>query len=89
MKKKIVAIVLASLMLFSMTGCQSVARNFGGTVETNLPKGQKLVNVTWKENSLWYLTKPMTKEDSAETYEFIQDSNFGIIEGKVIIHEVK
>lgn len=35
-----------------------------------LPANQKLVMITWKDDSLWYLTKPMTEEDVAETYTF-------------------
>ena len=47
----------------------------------------KLEEITWKEDSLWYLTKPMTDEDIIETHTFQQQSNFGVFEGTVIIIE--
>lgn len=76
-------------MLVSLTGCQWGARKFGGDYTHELPKGEKLVNVTWKEDSLWYLTEPMDKDDIAETYKFQADSVFGIFEGTVTIKESK
>ena len=45
--------------------------------------------ITWKDNSLWYLTRPMTNEDIAETHTFQQQSNFGVFEGTVTIIESK
>lgn len=89
MKKLIIAgMVFLSL---SLTGCDNYsAKQFGGTMTVELPKGQKLVNATWKNDAdLWYLTKPMTEKDVAETYEFIEDSTLGIAEGKVIFKESK
>lgn len=65
------------------------AKNFGGQAELNLPKGQKLVNVTWKEDDLWYLTRPMTQTDSAVSYTFHEKSSWGTLEGTYTIHETK
>ncbi|MDF2534009.1 MAG: hypothetical protein K0R18_166 [Bacillales bacterium] len=88
-KKIIVLIILANLAIGALVGCNSVAKKMGGTINVDLPKGQKLVNVTWKDANLWYLTKQMKDGDIAETYEFKEDSNFGIVEGKVIFKESK
>jgi hypothetical protein len=55
----------------------------------DLPSGQKLVIVTWKDDNLWVLTKPMTEKDVAETYTFQEESSFGILEGTYIITEKK
>jgi hypothetical protein len=66
-----------------------MARKFGGNSELILPENQKLVTITWKETELWYLTKPMKVTDTAETYIFMENSNFGILEGSVTIIEVK
>lgn len=65
------------------------AKVWGGTMKVELSAGQKLVDVTWKENSLWYMTKPMNETDVAERYEFVENSNWGVVEGKVIFIETK
>lgn len=91
MKKKILSIlVLGVVAVTSLVGCgQYGAKEFGGSYTVNLPKGQKLSEVTWKESDLWYLTKPMTEKDVAETYQFKEDSTFGVMEGTVTIIESK
>lgn len=90
MKKKLLGILgLCVLTVTTMTGCQSVARNFGGDITLVLPPNTKLEEITWKEDSLWYLTKPMKEEDIAETHTFQQSSEFGIFEGTVTIIESK
>ena len=83
--------LLFALMVMSITSCtdQQMAKQYGGTETITLPENQKLVNATWKENNLWYLTKDMSETDSAETYTFHEQSNFGVWEGTVIIKEVK
>lgn len=89
MKKIFILIATMFLATTILSGCNSISRNFGGSTTINLPKGEKLVNVTWKEDSIWYLTKPMTSGDVAETYKFHEDSNFGVMEGTVIVKESK
>lgn len=71
----------------SLTGCQSVARSMGGDITIELDPGEKLEEITWKDDSLWYLTRPMRPNEKAETHVFEQSSNFGIIEGSVTIIE--
>lgn len=87
--KKIVPIIMAIALAISLTGCQSVAKNFGGTTYVDIPKGNKLLEVTWKDDSLWYLYRPMREDESAEEYVFQQQSNLGVIEGKVILKEAE
>ncbi len=65
------------------------AKSFGGKAEITLPANQKLINATWKDDNLWYLTRPMTEVDSAVTYTFQSESSFGIMEGTYIIRERK
>ena len=66
---------------------------YGGSVldrmTVNLEPNQKLEEVTWKDNSLWYLTRPMTDEDVAETHSFQQQTDLGVFEGTVTIVESK
>lgn len=85
--KKIIPIVL--LLLASSCTQNQRAKNYGGIAEIELEKGQKLVDVTWKDTDIWYLTKPMTSKDSAETYMFQEESTYGLIQGKVIFIESK
>ena len=87
--KKIFAGILAVFLATGLTGCdQFVAKNFGGDYTVKL-HGEKLVNITWKDNQLWYLTRPMKEEDEAETYKLQEDSQYGLMEGTVTIIEHK
>ena len=89
MKKKILAVVLGLTLCFGMTGSQSVTKDFGGSTTIELEPNQKLEEITWKDDSLWYLTRPMTDDDIVETHTFQQSSNFGVFEGTVTIIEKK
>ena len=88
MKKIIVAITVLSLTL-GMAGCQSSTRNCGGNTTLELEPNQMLEDITWKDVSLWYLTRPMTDDDIAETHTFQESSNFGVFEGSVTVVETK
>lgn len=85
--KRSILIAIATLLTIGVTGCQSVTKRFGGTTTINLEPNQKLEEITWKDNSLWYLTRPMTENDIAEVHTFQQSSNSGVFEGKVIVVE--
>lgn len=93
MKKNIlwIALVLSIVaLILSTTGCaQEMAKSLGGTTTLELEPNQKLEMITWKESDLWYLTKPMTDDDVAETHTFKQSSNTGIFEGMVVVIEKK
>ena len=88
MKKTIVLIAVMMMTLVSCTE-NSRVKNFGGQGTINLPQGRKLVNVTWKETEIWYLTRPMDSSDVAETYRFQEQSSWGMIEGVYNIVESK
>ena len=87
MKKLFLAIVMGVMV----TSCTENARvkQWGGEGNINLPKGRKLVNVTWKENQVWYLTRPMNSNDVVETYQFQEESSWGVMEGTYNIIETK
>jgi hypothetical protein len=87
MKKVILAIMLG-VMVTSCTENNRV-KNWGGKGIINIPKGRKLVNVTWKETDVWYLTRPMNSTDVAETYQFHEESSWGMVEGTYNIVETK
>ena len=66
-----------------------MARNYGGDITLKLEPNRKLENITWKEDSLWYLTRPMNENEQAITYTFEQSSEFGVFEGTVTVIESK
>lgn len=84
-------LLLLAAILACTLGCteNQRAKSFGGTATEKLPANQKLVNLTWKDASLWILTKPMKKDDVAETYTFQEQSSYGMVQGTVIIVETK
>lgn len=88
MKKKVLFLLTVFLML-SISGCQSVTKSFGGSMTLKLEPGVKLEEITWKEDSLWYLTRPMRDGEEPETHTFQQSSEFGIFEGTVTVVESK
>lgn len=47
------------------------------TADVDLPRGQKLVVVTWKGENLWYLTRDMRRGEQPESYTFWESSSFG------------
>lgn len=89
--KKLLIILIILIGFTLLIGCTQNERvkSFGGTGTLELDKGQKLVNVTWKETELWVLTKKMNENDVAETYTFKEHSNFGMLQGTYIIKESK
>lgn len=88
MKKKtlmfgILAVIIGSIM----TGCQGAAKSFGGSITLQLDPGLKLEEITWKDDSLWYLTRPMREDEVPETHTFQQSSEWGVFEGTVTVIE--
>ena len=82
-------ILYAVILLLFITGCtqNERAKTWGGTARVELPAGKKLLEATWKETELWYLVRDRREGEPIETYEFIEESSFGMIEGKVIFIE--
>jgi len=85
--KKLIISISAVALLASCTPNQR-ARNWGGIETIDLATVARLVNVTWKGNespSLWVLTKQDTTVPA--TYVFTERSNYGILDGQIIIVE--
>ena len=79
------SVMVAVLML---TSCENlVTRNFGGSQTIELEKGQRLVEITFKDNDLWILTEPMDSDYVPKTKTFYEDSNLGVMQGKITIVE--
>lgn len=90
MKSSITLLVLVVLVLLG-SGCteNQRAKSFGGTMNVKLSCGRKLVVATWKEENLWYATRLMRPDENPETTELVEDSSFGVVEGKVIFVECR
>jgi len=84
--KKLFVLILASLVL---SGCteQQRAKGWGGDSHIQLPKGEKMVVVTWKGTDLWFMTRPLKKGEELETYKFRESSSWGVMEGTITIRE--
>lgn len=90
MKKKLLSILLVGVIISTiLVGCQGAARDWGGSMTIELEPNEKLELITWKEDSLWYLTRPMREDEEAETHVYKQSSEFGVFEGTVTIVETK
>jgi hypothetical protein len=84
--KKLLFIGL-SLILFSCTE-NEMARNYGGTQTINLSPNKELINITFKgEQDLWILTRNRRPGESIDTFYFHEKSNYGLMEGTIIINE--
>ena len=84
--KRIIYLLVAAVAI-CLTGCNEIAKNYGGSLTVNLDKDQKLVNCSWKEDSLWILTRPRREGETPETYKYFEKSNMSIVEGSVTIVE--
>lgn len=86
MKKLLLA--LPFMLLFNCTE-QDRVRSFGGKMEIELPKGQKLMSATWKDIDLFYLTEPMDSGYEPKVKTFKESSSFGNFESEVLFKETK
>lgn len=85
----IIISVILTILVVIVTGNNWAARKIGGETEIHLPADKKLINATWKNSSLWMLTRPMKSDEIPEVYDFIESSNLDIFEGTVHIIEHK
>ena len=82
MKKKFILSLIAALAFASCTENQ-MAKQFGGTMKVDLPANTEFVNATWKNDGLWYIHRPRKQGETIDTITMQEDSNFGLVEGKV------
>ncbi len=84
--KKYVFLLFALVAMCSCTQNQ-MARTYGGKMTIELPKGEKLINATWKEANLFYLTEPMEEGYIPKSKKFRESSNFGVWESEITFVE--
>lgn len=83
----LIVLIVAGGILWSCANPQSRARNWGGDIEITLEPGEKLEEATWKDDDLWYMTRPMTEDEEPETHTFKVSTVFGVFEGTVTFVE--
>lgn len=86
--KKFILILIATTCLCSCTE-QIMTREWGGEMTIELPKGQELMMVTWKDDNLFYLTRPMAEDYVPAKKTFKESSAYGIMESTVYFVETR
>ena len=84
--RKIITILILSIFTASCTE-NSRAKTFGGTAKLEVPCNQKVTNITWKGEELWFSTLPMEDIYEPKTHNFREESSFGLIEGNYLLIE--
>jgi prepilin-type N-terminal cleavage/methylation domain-containing protein len=81
--------VIAIVVAIAFQGCNSNigAKYLGGTQVYKLEPGQECFDVTWKGDSLWIAVRPRLEHEKPDKITFMEKSQFGAIQGKVIIIE--
>ena len=81
-------VMILMITVVSFNSCdQIITRSMGGTTKVQLEPGEKLLEVTWKGDNIWYLVEPMDSNYIPKTKVFKESSMFGTLEGKVIFYE--
>lgn len=85
----IAIILLIALIAAAVCGCtkNSRAKNYGGSMTITLPKGQRIVEATWKNSDLWYLTEQMDSDYTPKKKVFKEVSQWGVWEGEITFIE--
>ena len=87
---KTIKVMLLLFILVTITGCeQTVSRHFGGNMTITLNPGERLIEATWKNDDIWYLTEPMDSDYIPKTKVFKESALFGVFNGTVTFIESK
>jgi hypothetical protein len=82
-----VLMLLVGLYWIGSVYHQKWARSGWVSLEVKLPHNQKLITATWKEQSLWYLTRPKRADEPFETHVFQEQSLYGVLQGSITFKE--
>jgi len=81
-------LILISIILISISCTNNNrARNWGGTERIYLPKNERLIGATWKDDDIWYLTEPMPANYIPQIKKLTEKSSFGAYEGTLLFIE--
>ena len=86
MKTKLLTLLAVACLFTSCTENQ-MAKQSSGTMKVDLPPNTEFVNATWKNDELWYIYRPRKEGESVDVITMQEDSNFGLVEGKVQFNE--
>ena len=84
--KKLILMLFVITTLISCTENQR-SKNFGGNMIIDVPKGNKVTNITWKKDELWYSFRPFQEGEIPVTTSFVEKSSWDIWEGTVTFKE--
>jgi len=81
-------LLIILMVVMSIVGCtdNKMARQYGGTETIELPTGQRVMGVTWKETDVWVLTRVDTSIRPTRVV-FQEKSSMGVFEGEIIINQ--
>jgi len=83
-------VMILIITVVSLNSCdQSITRTMGGITKIELEHGERLIEVTWKDDNIWYLVEPMDSDYVPKTKTFKESSRIGMLKGKVIFYEKK
>lgn len=82
-----IMMMIACLVLATSCTEQYMARHYGGKMKIELPKGERLINATWNESDLCYLTEPMDSGYVPKEKVFRESSSLGVFESEIIFME--
>lgn len=85
--KQLIVGALSLAIILSSCSDNTRAKVYGGTKTIDLPKGQRFIDMQWKGESIWYLTRPLEPNEKPRSYRFQESSKAGIIEGTIIVNE--
>lgn len=89
MKKNLLFLAALAALAIPISGDNNAwARRFGGTAVKQMPSGSKVVSASWKGNSLWVLLRERKPSETPETLVYQEFSNYGIIQGTVVLQEM-
>jgi hypothetical protein len=83
---KMIYSLLLSIFIVSCTENER-AKKFGGTMKIDLPPNTEFVSATWKAEELWYIYRPRKEGETPDVITMQENSNYGLMEGKVQFNE--
>ena len=54
---KTIILAIAIFLAIAFSGCNAIARQWGGTTTVNLEPGRKFIDITWKASTFSFLNK--------------------------------
>lgn len=83
--------ILICMIAFILYACsdQEKAGYFGGESSINVPYGEEVLMATWKDDDIWYFTRPMSDDYVPQVKALRQESSHGLYHGVVYFYEHK